>query len=913
MPGLAKLSERKARIDGIRRTVATRLDDGDHGLRVATTLGTRFTEFVSNLLDEELSPELKARTAVLGVGGTGRGVMCPYSDLDLMMLARPADMPAFEAAIVPVVQTIWDVDLKLGHSVRTPKQAIALAIEDDKTATSFLSTQCLWGDERLARQFRSQFRQRVVDRNKTRFVKRCVRARQSEFTEKHPASQMLEPNVKTSLGGLRDVQLVMWVCEAVYGTSDFMTVMLSHNMLSQADADRLDLAYEFLLRLRCQLHLWAKGPEDRLTRAAQLAIAEREDIESTESQRSVERLMQQYFQHTTAVAAISSRFVSRHQPRPLWRAVVEKFRERTVDDHLIVGPLRVDVTPQNRARATESIESMLRVYEVGASHNVRPSPSLSNALRVAAIREDNQRDESADGSAADPRNLALSPVAAGRVRAILDSGSAVSPTLRHMAQTGVLDLVLPEWKHLRGLLQFNQYHHFTVDEHTLRAVQIATSLQSDDSPVGVTYRNLRNRALLHLAVVMHDIGKGFDEDHCIVGEQIAAIVGPRFGFTEEECEQLCRLVRLHLDLSDLALRRDITDEKLLGGFAKEVGTNDTLAMLYVLTVADIKAVGPGTWTKWKGELLAETFRRVSVIISGKPYSGFEEAEIERAIEATAAVAVPSSGFGSPDAWRKYIREQLTSFSAYYLTVTSPEQIASDLATLRDLSSGEIDINGSYEATAGAYSFRVLLHESTAQFCFHQICGVLAARGFLIHSAEINTTTDGYVIDGFQARHPTNSDPPEQLIASTIADIRQVLLEGEQVTDVFHRHERYGVDAEDESLASGLTSRVEIDAGSSDTRLIVDVFTHSRRGLLYTLAKTLLNLNLDVDLAKIGTHFDQVIDVFYVTENDGSKPAGEERLREIRETVKQAVDEFQDGGFLAFRRSSTTLELVAKKP
>ena len=889
--------ERRQRVEAIRGLAEPRLADGASGLLVCTTLGDRFCQFVADLCDELLDPQFASRVAVVGVGGTGRGIMCPHSDLDLMLLAKPAALREFEEAAVPMVQAVWDAGIKLGHSIRTPQQAVRLAHEDDKTATSFLTLRAIWGSDEICRSFRKQFRTQVVERSRTRFTRRCVRARKSEFSEKHPASQMLEPNVKTSLGALRDLDLVSWVAEAHYDTSNFTTLQLDEGRLSQVDAMRLTAATDFLLRLRCRLHLWAGGAEDRLTRAAQLAIADSEHVEATDTQRSVERLMQEYFQHTTAVAAIAERFVNRHQPRPVWRAVWERVRERRIDRKLIAGPLRVDASLQDQASVTADLASILRIYEVGASRNVRPSPTLSDAIRVAATRIANE-------SELDPETLTLGPIVRERFRAILDSGRATSQTLRHMAQTGTLDLVLPEWRHLRGLLQFNQYHHFTVDEHTLRAVQICTLFERQDSPVGRAYRGLKNKAVVHLAVVLHDIGKGFEEDHCIVGERIAALVGPRLGFNAYECGQLTSLVRLHLDLSDLALRRDITDEMLIADFARQVGTADTLAMLYVLTVADIKAVGPGTWTKWKGELLADLFQRVSVVLSGKPYHGFEADLIEQTIRETTAIAVPISGSMSKEGWADYVRRQLAVFPTYYLTTTSPEQIASDLATLRELTPGTIDIHCSVDPASGTYSFRVLLHEATAQKCFHQICGVLAARGFRIFSAQISTTTDGYVIDGFQARQGAMVNDPNLLMQSTADDIRGVLLDGEEVTAIYHRHERYGVDTEDEALPSGLTSRVELDTHASKTRLVIDVFTHSRRGLLYTLAKTLLDLNLNLELAKIGTHFDQVIDVFYVVEADGSKPAGHDRLSEIRKTIEGSLDEFQNGGFLAFRRSGT---------
>ena len=901
---LAAIEARRERVAAIRSGIATRLAAGDKGLLIGTTIGRQFSQFIADLAIAELPQELAKHAAVVGVGGTGRGVMAPHSDIDLMLLVEPSHLAAFEDAVPPFVQAIWDANLRLGHSVRTVRQAIGLAMEDDKTATSYLSTVCLWGQERLHHQLSEQFYRRVVDRSRAKFTERCVRARESEFTEQHPAVQLLEPNVKTSLGGLRDVQLAMWIAEAHYRVSDFFTLQLMANVLSQPDAVRMAEAYDFLLNIRTRLHLWSDRGQDHLTRAAQLAIAERMGLERNETQRGVERLMQQYFRQTGGVDAIVHRFVNRHRPRPLLKKIKEVVRERRVDGNLIVGPIRVDAKESAHERLTESVESILRIYEVASNRGVLPSPTLSEAIRIAATQHLIDRPRH-DGVC--DEDLALSKTTQQRFLTILQNSESLAKTLRHMAETGALDLVLPEWGHLRGLLQFNQYHHFTVDEHTVRAVDFLTKLASEQSDAGTAYRNLKNKPVVHLALILHDIGKGYETDHCLVGADIARVVGPRLGLSDNGCKQVESLVRWHLEMPDLALRRDVTDEKLLVAFAQKVGTSDTLTMLYTLVVADIRGVGPGTWTKWKGELLADLYRRTSVIVAGKPYRGFEDNQIAETIRRVVALPVPASGFNSPEAWSEYVRRQLSGFSAYYLTTTPPEMIAEDLARIRELGPGEVDVITSIDETTGAFDLRVLLKEETAPSCFHQLCGVLAARSLRIVAAEINTTDDGYVVDGFRTT-PLFDDRTNalQTMRSIETDIRRVLLENEEVTEIFQKNERYGVESEDADLPSGLTSRVEIDAESSNSRLVIDVFTHSRRGLLYTLAKTIRDLNLDVDLAKIGTHFDQVVDVFYVTERDGSKPTDADRLTEIRETLTQKLEDFHHGGFRNFRRSSTSL-------
>jgi [protein-PII] uridylyltransferase len=350
-------------------------------------------------------------------------------------------------------------------------------------------------------------------------------------------------------------------------------------------------------------------------------------------------------------------------------------------------------------------------------------------------------------------------------------------------------------------------------------------------------------------------------------------------------------------MADLAWRRDVTDANLVLSFSREIGSPDTLRMLYVLTAADVTSVGPGTWTNWKAGLLAELFDRCLVMLSGKRYS-FHEAERIREVKKQVVAELEQRPHqGSVQRW---VDTQLKGFSAYYLTTTSPQRIAGDLETIRQLSPTAIEVLPSWSAETGTTEYRIITRNPLASSgCFHKMCGVLAAMRMEILSADINTTADDVVVDSYQVFDPDYKDKPPDFRFEEVAEaFRNVLQSKVSIESLFLKNRRFGSERVDRAV-SDLPTRVKIDNESSDTRTIIDVFAHDRLGLLYVVARTLHELELSTDMAKIATHFDQVVDVFYVQERDGSKVQSSERLRRIKERLEQALQEFAEQGHRRF--------------
>jgi len=889
-PPLDSLAVKKARVNEIRERARTLYDAGTPGIQIAAALCEITEAFLLELVDEALTGlnesarrELHERGAVVAIGGTGRGELCPYSDIDLLFLDGGRNNVDFREFASRMVQSCWDAKLGLGHAVRTIDDCVSMARQDSEIATSLIEARTLWGNPQLCERLRRKFRRRVIDPRRRGFVDDCIAARNSEFPEPGVPAQELEPNVKCSIGGLRDLHLIRWIGYALFESADIDSLRLK-GALSMDEAHAVRSAWEFLTRIRFDLHLAAGKAQDVLTRDEQLRIAEVREIQGTAGQRPVERFMKTYFEHSSALSKVARRFVARHRPRSMWSSAASAVLSHRAEGVLRIAPDELDAAPRHLPRLCGDLESVLALYRASALYGVLPSPRMVDAIElgVRTLSDD------------------VTPRAAQLFMDILRCTTHLGPVLRSMYDTGVLERVIPDMRHARCLMQFNQYHHYTVDEHTLRAVEVATRFNASDGTVGAVYAGLHHKEFLHLALILHDLGKGFDEHHWDVGRRIADRIGRRLHLEPQHREQVMFLVHQHLEMSHIALRRDISDPATVLGFSHQVGSPENLAMLYALTVADITAVGPEAWTSWKGEFLAELYQRARRILSGTDEGQTSQADLSSIRQrAHAALAALNSEYASPPL-SFWADRELDGASDYYLTSTSPERIAADLDVMHRLSPEEVAAYGRQDPDAGTIEFRILSRSSgAAKGAFHKLAGALTAKRLEIVAADISTTRDGGIIDSFRVvDRDFDGTVPSQRLQDVCLLLQEVLCTSTSVESLIQRHKRFGA-ASRRTSVSNLPLRVEVDNDSSDNRTVIDVFAHDRPGLLYTVARAIYQLGLSVDLAKISTHYDQVVDVFYVREPDGSKVSNPERLAEIREKLTATLEEFERAGHRRF--------------
>ncbi len=823
--------------------------------------------------------KIQKTCAVIAVGGTGRGEICPYSDIDLLFLDDGNLSTGFGEVQSRMSQACNDSWLDLGASIRTISQCVEFAKDDSKFGSSLVEARLLWGSKSQYDSLVRTFKQQGIQRRLRPFMDDCVEARESEWKDGR-AVQELEPDIKNSSGGLRDLHLIRWIGYATHGVVDIDSLRMK-GALDKDEAHVLKLAWEFLTWLRINLHYHNNQAEEKFSRDEQLRIAEERGYHDTETQRGVERLMQEYFQHTTQVASIARRFVARNRPHPILSHVKNYLVSHRAEGVLQVGE-NVDCSQRGLAVVTRNLASILRVYRLCASQGLLPSQVLEDGLKRAAPKF---------------KGATLSSIEAGYFMDILKYGRELPQILRSMVETEVLDIVLPEFTRIRCLMQFNPYHHFTVDEHTLRAIAVATNYPPDSGPlVQQVYQEMQHKNLLHLALLLHDIGKGFVEDHCLVGERIAVDVGSRLQLPQAQIDTLKFLIRWHLEMADIAFRRDHTDEGEIVRFSQRCETPERLQLLYALTVADVTAVGPGTWSHWKALQLGEFYDRCFVVLSGRHYGEYEAARLRKTTAEVGAILAQSA----PEIASEWIEAQLAGLSSYYFTCTEAARVAADLRILHRLSADEVIVDSVYEPVTKTVEYRIFTRNPTAAVgCFHRLAGVLTALRHSILSAEITTTQAGAIIDSFHV-HDLDfaGEPHSDRKASVARAMKDMLLQQQAVEDLFRKNRRYGA-SRPAPAGSEIPNRVRIDTASSESRTIIEVFAHDRTGLLYSVSQAIFDLRLSVELAKIATHLDQVLDVFYVRELDGKPVTGEARLAEIQSTLETRLVKFETKGWRDF--------------
>ncbi|HVJ85305.1 MAG TPA: [protein-PII] uridylyltransferase [Caulifigura sp.] len=885
-PPASSLAANKQRVLALRERARALFDGGAPGVAVAIYLAEHTDQIVVALFEEVLSAlpqgvreQIAAGSAIVAVGGTGRGELAPFSDIDLLFLSGGSDVDQFRSAVNRAVQTYWDAGLKLGHAVRTVSECVTLAKSDPQIATSLIEARRLWGSESLVQTLTRRFRRSVVDCRRKQFIRDCILARWPDGDEGPPA-QELEPDVKSSAGGLRDLHLIRWIGYALFESRDIDSLKLVGE-LSPDEAIALREAWEFLTHVRIDLHFAAGKAQDRLTRDEQLRITNRMGIQPTPTQRAVEVFMQRYFQHAEVIVRTARRFSSLSRRPSLRRRLHNFFFAHRADGVFQVGPREIDAAPRHFGRITKDLVSILRVYRSASLYGVRPSRALEDAIARAVPG----------------LSRGVSEPAAAMFMDILRHPRPLPTLLRSLYETGLIEVLIPDVAHTRSLMQFNQYHQFTVDEHTLQAVQKCAAFEEDAGSLGATYTSIKQRDLLHLAVILHDIGKGFGRPHAEVGAEIAERVAKRLYLGPQATEIVSRLVLRHLEMAHIAFRRDISDPETLMQFAHHLGTPEVLQMLYVLTAADVQAVGPSAWTEWKAELLGGLYDEAMVLLSGKHQGLHERERLQNA--ARQVTEVLSADVPSPPS-QEDVEKQLSVFPASYIVNTLPNRIAGDVVVMNQLDRQEVSIQGNFNPETSTVDYRIITaNPDMIPGCFHKLAGALTARRLQILAADIATTSNGFIVDSFRVHDRDYSEaPPPERIRSIADSLRDVLLGRENVTGLFRRNRRFGVEPPRTTFAD-LPLRVQIDTESSETRTIIDVFAHDRPGLLFTLSRTLFELGLSVDLAKIATNFDQVVDVFYVVENDGRKVVDHERVQQIQQTLFRALEEFDREGYREF--------------
>ncbi len=883
-------SSTQAVLDARREGMLGRLREGASGTEIVsdftslvdTVLIGRYRNVVRQLSSDV--PSGMQHCCLVAVGGYGRRELAPYSDIDVMMLYRAGGETLAQDLSKQVFHHLWDLGFQVGHSVRSIHDCVVVAEGDLSAKTALMESRFLAGSPSAFQEFRRRFAKRVLGRRVESFVREKLEERKQDYAKFGETVFLLEPNIKRTKGGLRDIHLLQWIGMARYQASTLQE-LTDRGALAHQDYTALLEAREFLFKVRALLHLGADRAQEILSFDEQVRMAQEFGYRDEPHMLGVEQFMQHYYRLTTGIHHRAMRFVERASPGSLWTRIKKWWPSPVIDGFFQVVDGRLSIRDEKLMQILDDPDHLLSLFQVAQRQGV--------TVDGLVLEEIHRHVESM------PDHLFASPSVSRRFRELLSGPGEVAETLMLMHQARVLEKLVPAFGRVRGLMQFNQYHKYTVDEHSLLAVKKVEVLGKQSGMLGAVYQEIHAKDLLHLALLLHDVGKGLPEDHSEVGKRIAGDMSVRLGFDAQESRTLEFLVHEHLLMAKTAFRRDPHDEKERRTFCRAVGDVERLKQLLLLTAADIAAVGPDMLTKWKEALLIELYLLALPDMSGTRERVEAAIDVESVINEVLAAweahllrveagGQAAEGQGAPN--REWVRSQLQAFPVRYLSGTAKDRIIAHLSAIRSLTPERPKVESTYNCELKVCEYSLIAFESVASGIFMKMTGVLAAKGLRVLDAQIVTRPDGIVVDTFLVKDHDFSGEPTPARLEKVGKAIVSVLKGElSIEACMKQNQRV-------SFRSRMPIRrhrteVKIDNETSDHFTVIDVFADDKQGLLHEIAKTLYDLGLSVHSAKIGTRLDQVVDVFHVTERNGNKVEDTGTCESIQTTLQERVDRF----------------------
>ena len=806
------------------------------------------------------------KLSVLGVGGYGRGEMAPHSDVDLLFLTPYKITPWAESVIETMLYILWDLKLKVGHSSRTIKDCIRLGREDFTIRTAMLEHRFLDGDAALAKQFARRLKEDLYKGTAREFVEAKLEERDARH-DRYFQRYVVEPNVKEGKGGLRDLQSLFWIGKYVHGVRDAAD-LVRKKVFRPEEFQAFVEAEDFLWAVRCHLHLLAGRAVEQLTFDMQVEVADAMGYEARAGRRAVEVFMQAYFLHATEVGDLTRIFLTKLEAQhvkaePILERIFKRRPRIKPGYEVMQGRLAVT----SEAAFLKDKLNLLRIFEEALRTGMLIHPDAMRMIKSNLHLFDDE--------------LRNDPEARGIFLDLLLKHGNPERGLRRMNELGALGAFIPEFEPIVAMMQFNMYHSYTVDEHTIQCIaqlaQIEKGELTEDLPIASSIlKEGVNRKVLYVALLLHDIGKGRDEDHSILGARIARTVAPRLGLRPADVDTVEWLIRYHLLMSDMAQKRDIADPRTVRDFAKAVQTVKRLDLLCVLTVCDIRGVGPGTWNNWKAVLIRALYRQTRRALE----DGMEAlTRAGRGSEGKRALREALSDWPRKDVQREIARH----YDPYWqgLHVTAHVVFAH---MLRDIEDHEIriDLDPDEDRDATRACFVMADHPGI----FARLAGALALVGANIVDARSYTTKDGWVTDAYWIQD-ADGKPYESAKLPRLKRMIERTLGGEVVArDAFKDRDK----VKKRERPFTVPTHITFDNEGSDIYTIIEVDTRDRPGLLYDLARTLANANVYIANAVIATYGEQVVDTFYVKDMFGLKYYSEAKQRMLEKRLREAIDE-----------------------
>ena len=847
--------------------------------------GTEITHLICRMMDElinklfhsilddfDASGSSMERITLVAAGGYGRGQLNPRSDIDIMFLYdEGAPVSSVEDIAQKLLYFLWDMRLDVGYSVRTVKDCVEMAQTNDTIKTALMDSRYLGGGTSLFEALQHAVFKQIMPHFSDRFIKNKVADMKSRRKKYGSTVYLLEPNLKEGEGGLRDLQTALWIARIKYKFSNPRELVIK-GIISEQELDSYYSALDYLWKIRNELHYFSGRKNDQLTFDAQVHLAKFLEYKHHGKTLAVEDFMRDYYRRAVKVEYLVSTIVSRCVASGEGAMkIMGYFIRRPVGDGCFVlkGQL---IVPDERV-VEKSPVTLMRIFELAQKHAVELSVPLMGLIRknLRLVNDKFRRNREVCASFLN----------------ILRSRRDVCKTLRLMHHMEFLNHFIPEMESIYCKVQHDVYHIYTVDVHTLVAIEETEKILNGElrDELGLPCKiadQIAKPELLYLSVLLHDIGKGSGGGHAEKGAAMVPAIARRMGLSKESSERLEFLIRNHLFFAHIAQRRDLSDEKMICQFAEHMESSENLKMLYLLTVADIRAVGPDVWNAWKSSLFQELYEKTFDVLERGEF------RFEARSEQVKAVSRKIVDMLENEYTRSSIFAELKSMPVNLLLLSNSETIAGHVRLLLDLGQSPALIRLEHHQESGYSEFTLCARDMPGLFA--RLTGVMAAHGVNILGARINTTSKGKVLDILQVNFPMGAIITDEARWDKVKTDMEKAIRGElDVALMVEKRQRpvsYGV-----RQVPCFPIRVEFDNDVSETYTVIDVYAHDKVGLLYLITSTLTGLGLYIGVSKISTRVDQVADVFYVHNILGYKITDESELENVREQLRTAIDEW----------------------
>ena len=802
--------------------------------------------------------EIPGQVAMVALGGYGRGELYPYSDIDLLLLHDQRAGEALQTAARALLYPLWDAGYEVGHSVRTVKEAVRFAREDFPFQVSLLDARLVAGAAPLLEELRERYTTTILQGRRQQFV-RAMEGWRAERRRRYGShSFLLEPHIKEGTGGLRDIQAMHWVARGVFSLPDLEAVQGS-GMLADTDRQAFERARSMLTRIRYGLHQQCRRKSDHLVLDYQEDLAAALGYEDSDGQRGVERFMREVYTHLQTVAVVTDLFFE-HVLEILGMTGAAS-GERRLERAIAVrgGTVRLTAPEELGQRPYLLMRLFLQAGRTGLPLHHRTRQAVTAHLHLV------------DDGFRESRRVA-------RIFCeLLTASNEVFPVLEAMLATGLLTRYLPEFAAVESLAQHDLYHLYTVDRHQLQTVAELSGLRRDMAELCAEAGDLE---VLFLAALLHDIGKGRQTDHSLLGAELVGAIGRRLQLSPTDCDLLAFLVRYHLYLPENGLRRDCTDREFIRQAAEVVGDVRRLTLLYLLTIADSRATGPSAWSNWKAGLVAELYLGVKTYLAAGGAAGDDHGESAGVRWLREQVVVRLAG--------RTAAIDLATLPADYLLGFSPEEVVRHLGIHQE-QAGRLRQQVLLFAEPGEHGWHLLIMGDDRPGLLAKFCGVLALHGLTVRSARIFTWPDGTVVDSLEVVPAALRDFDEMDWGRVESDLNLAI---NYRLDVGYRlqEKRQPRPWGPARPVQQAQRRVVLDNQTSGRFTIVEVHAGDSPEILYQLAQTLADFDLTIHQARIATEVEQLIDVFYVRTATGGQLTDPEAMAALQAALLRLIGE-----------------------